>query len=388
MRKDVIVIGGGAAGLFCAFHAGRRGRSTLVLERSEKVGRKIAISGGGRCNFTNLHTSPAHFICGNRHFHKSALARFTPQDFLALVERHGIRWHEKKLGQLFCDGSAQEIIRMLLKECTDAHVELRLNCRVRAVEKKNLFRITTDQGELECESLVVATGGLSLPKLGATDLGYRLARQFGLGILPTKPALVPLTLAAHDRAIFGALSGVAVDARVSLRDQQFREHILITHRGLSGPAILQISSYWNPEETMAIDLMPDGEVEEWLAHNQGSSKPLKTLLRQFWPQRFAEAWAEAHAASKPLRRYSRKELRAVAERLRCWKITPCGTEGYGKAEVTAGGVDTCELSSQTMAALRVAGLHFVGEVVDVTGHLGGFNFQWAWASGFAAGQAV
>ncbi len=272
MRKDVVVIGGGAAGLFCALHAGRRGRSTLVLERSDKVGRKIAISGGGRCNFTNLHTSPAHFICGNRHFHKSALARFTPRDFLALVERHGIRWHEKKLGQLFCDGSAQEIIRMLLRECTDAHVEIRLNCCVRAVEKKNLFRIATDQGELECESLVVATGGLSLPKLGATDLGYRLARQFGLGVLPTKPALVPLTLSAPDRAIFGDLSGVAVDARVSLRDQQFREPILITHRGLSGPAILQISSYWNPDEPIFIDLMPDGEVEEWLAHNHGRLK--------------------------------------------------------------------------------------------------------------------
>ncbi len=388
MRKDVIVIGGGAAGLFCAIHAGRRGRSTLVLERSEKVGRKIAISGGGRCNFTNLHTSPAHFICGNRHFHKSALARCTPEDFLAQVERHGIRWHEKKLGQLFCDGSAQEIIRMLLKECNDARVEIRLNSRVHAVEKTNLFRIATDQGDLECESLVVATGGLSLPKLGATDFGYGLARQFGLGVLPTKPGLVPLTFAAHDRAIFGALSGIALDARVSHCDQEFRERILITHHGLSGPAILQISSYWNPDNTIAIDLMPDGEAEEWLARNHGSPKSLKSLLRQFWPQRFAEVWAEVHASPKPLQEFSRKELRAVAERLRCWRITPGGTEGYGKAEVTAGGVDTCELSSQTMAALRVAGLYFIGEVVDVTGQLGGFNLQWAWASGFAAGQAV
>jgi len=388
MRKDVIVIGGGAAGLFCAFHAGRRGRATVVLERAAAVGKKIAISGGGRCNFTNVHAGPAHFICGNPHFHRSALARFRPQDFVALVEKHGIRYHEKKLGQLFCDGSARQIIRMLLAECAAARVDIRTNCRVRAVEKKNLFLIATDQGNWECESLVIATGGLSLPRIGATDYGYRLARQFGLKLVPTKPALVPLILTERDRAVLGPLSGIAVDALVSLRDQQFREHILVTHRGLSGPAMLQVSSYWNPAETILIDLMPDLDATEWLGRERESSKQMKTLLSQYWPRRFAEAWTRIYGESKPLRYYSDKEVRAIAGGLHRWRIAPCGTEGYDKAEVTAGGVDTAELSSQTMGALSVPGLHFIGEVVDVTGHLGGFNFQWAWASGFAAGQAV
>jgi predicted Rossmann fold flavoprotein len=388
MRKDVIVIGGGAAGLFCAFHAGRRGRATIVLERAAAVGKKIAISGGGRCNFTNVHAGPAHFICGNPHFHRSALARFRPQDFVALVEKHGIRYHEKKLGQLFCDGSARQIIRMLLAECAEARVDIRTNCRVRAVEKKNLFLIATDQGNWECESLVIATGGLSLPRIGATDYGYRLARQFGLKLVPTKPALVPLILTERDRAVLSPLSGIAVDALVSLRDQQFREHILVTHRGLSGPAMLQISSYWNPAETILIDLMPDLDATEWLGRERESSKQMKTLLSQYWPRRFAEAWTRIYGESKPVRYYSDKEVRAIAAGLHRWQITPCGTEGYDKAEVTAGGVDTAELSSQTMGALSVPGLHFIGEVVDVTGHLGGFNFQWAWASGFAAGQAV
>jgi hypothetical protein len=388
IKKDVIVIGGGAAGLFCAIQAGKRGRVALVLERSEKVGKKIAISGSGRCNFTNLHTSPANFICGNPHFHKSALARFTPNDILMLVEKHGIRYHERKHGQIFCRNSAQEFVQMLLKECADARVQVLVNCRVRAVEKKTLFIIETNQGGFECESLVVAAGGLSIPKVGATDFGYRLARQFGLYIKPTKPALVPFTLAKRERTIFGPLSGISFDALVSLGDQQFRENLLITHQGLSGPAILQISSYWQPAEMIEIDLLPDGNASKLLASGRESSKELKTVLSRHWPQRFAQAWTDVYAESKPLRQYSNKELLGLAERVHSWRITPNGTEGYRKAEVTAGGVDTDELSSQTMEAQRVPGLHFIGEVVDVTGHLGGFNLQWAWASGFAAGQAV
>lgn len=387
-KKDVIVIGGGAAGLFCAIQAGKRGRVALVLERSEKVGKKIAISGGGRCNFTNLHTSPANFICGNPHFHKSALARFTPNDILMLVEKHGIRYEERKHGQIFCRGNAQEFVQMLLEEFADARVQVLVNCHVRAVEKKTLFIIETNQGGFECESLVVATGGLSVPKVGATDFGYRLARQFGLHIKPTKPALVPFTLTRRDRTIFGPLSGISFDALVSLGDQQFRENVLITHQGLSGPAILQISSYWQPAEMIEIDLLPDGDASKLLASERESSKELKTVLSQHWPERFAQAWTEVYAESKPLRQYSNNELRGLAERVHRWRITPNGTEGYRKAEVTAGGVDTDELSSQTMEARRVPGLHFIGEVVDVTGHLGGFNLQWAWASGFAAGQAV
>jgi len=388
MVKDVIVIGGGAAGLFCAIQAGKRGRSTLVLERARTAGKKIAISGGGRCNFTNLHTGPANFICGNPHFHKSALARFTPHDFLSLIEKHGIAYHEKKAGQLFCDGSSREIVRMLSHECAAAGVDILVNCQVRAVEKKDRFIVEANHGTYECESLVVATGGLSLPKIGATDFGYRLARQFGLRLTPTRPALVPFTLAGRDRAVFSPLSGISVDARVRLGAAQFRENILVTHRGLSGPAMLQISSYWNPGEMVEIDLLPDGDAGEWLAREREGLRELKTLLSHCWPQRFAQAWTQIHAESKPLRYYSDRELRAIAAGIHHWRITPAGTEGYDKAEVTVGGVDSDELSSQTMGARRVPGLYFIGEVVDVTGQLGGFNFQWAWASGFAAGQAV
>ncbi|MGE0130491.1 MAG: NAD(P)/FAD-dependent oxidoreductase [Blastocatellales bacterium] len=388
MRKDVIVIGGGAAGLFCAMIAGARGRKVLVIEHAEKVGKKILISGGGRCNFTNIHAAPENFICGNPNFHKSALARYTPYDFIELVEKHGIRHHEKKLGQLFCDDNSQQIVQMLLKECADAGVEIRTNCKVGSIDKSGSFTVETSQGRFECESLVVATGGLSIPKMGATDFGYRLARQFGLRIVETRPALVPFTLSEEDRAIFGPLSGVSVDALVSLRDQSFRENILVTHQGLSGPAILQISSYWNRGQEIEVDLLPGGDAHELLTGERDGLKELKTVLGQHWPQRFAQAWAELHAESKPMRQYSNKELREIAERIHRWRITPDGTESYRKAEVTAGGVDTDELSSKTMEARRAPGLYFIGEVVDVTGHLGGFNFQWAWASGFAAGQTV
>jgi predicted Rossmann fold flavoprotein len=389
MKKDVIVIGGGAAGLFCALTAGLRGRSVLVIEHAEKAGKKILISGGGRCNFTNLHTAPENFLCRNPNFHKSALARFTPYDFIELIKKHKIAYHEKKLGQLFCDGSSQQIVQLLLEECRRARVEIRLNCKVQSVDKPgSTFIVETNQGRFESESLVVASGGLSIPKMGATDFGYRLARQFGLKIVQTKPALVPFTLADKDRSIFSPISGISVNAVVSLRDQQFRENILVTHQGLSGPAILQISSYWSSGEAIEIDLLPDGNAEELLANERESLKELKTLLGQHWPQRFAQAWTQIHAGSKPLRQYSNKELIAVAEQIHRWQVTPNGTEGFRKAEVTAGGVDTDELSSKTLESRRVPGLHFIGEIVDVTGWLGGYNFQWAWASGFAAGQHV
>lgn len=389
MKKDVIVIGGGAAGLFCALTAGQRGRSVLVIEHAQKAGKKILISGGGRCNFTNLHTAPENFICRNPNFHKSALARFTPHDFIELVERHKIAYHEKKLGQLFCDDSSQQIMQLLLEECRLAQAEIRINCKVQTVEKTSgTFVVETNQGKFESESLVVATGGLSIPQMGATDFGHRLARQFGLKVVQPKPALVPFTLAEKDRSIFSPISGISVDALVRLRDQQFRENLLVTHQGLSGPAILQISSYWNSGEAIEIDLLPDGNARELLASERDSLKELKTLLSQYWPQRFAQAWTLIRARSKPLRQYSNKELLAIADSVHHWQITPNGTEGFRKAEVTAGGVETDELSSKTMESRRVPGLHFIGEVVDVTGWLGGYNFQWAWASGFAAGQNV
>ena len=389
MQSDIIIIGGGAAGLFCAFTAGQRGRRVLLLEHAEKVGKKILISGGGRCNFTNLYAAPENYLSHNPNFHKSALARYTPRDFSALVERHGIRYHEKKLGQLFCDDSAQQIVQMLLRACERAGVVIRTQCRVESVDKRGAqFIVTTNQGRFESAALVIATGGLSIPQMGATDFGYRVARQFGLKIVSTRPALVPFTLDETDRRVFAPLSGVSVDALVSFGAASFRENILVTHQGLSGPAILQISSYWQPGAPINIDLLPERDADEWLKTERHSAKELQTLLAQHWPQRFAQAWAQLNAAPKPLRQYSNKELQAVSERLRHWAVTPHGTAGFRKAEVTAGGVDTGELSSQTMEARRVPGLYFIGEVVDVTGWLGGYNFQWAWASGYAAGQAA
>jgi predicted Rossmann fold flavoprotein len=388
MQRDVIIIGAGAAGLFCAIQAGKRGRSTLVLERAAAPGKKISISGGGRCNFTNLHTRPDHFICGNPHFLKAALARFPPQDFVTLVEKHGIAYQEKKAGQLFCRDSSREIARLLDEECAEAQVETIVNCAVRAVTKEGRFLVETNLGRFEGNSLVIATGGLSFPQAGATDFGYCIARQFGLRIEPARPALVPFTLSKEDVPLFRHLSGVSLDAAVKLRGQKFRDDLLFTHRGLSGPAMLQISSYWNPGETIEIDLLPDIRMSDLFSEDRNSARELKTVLRRYWPERFAKFWTDQYAVSKPLCRYSNRELRAIEERLHAWRITPAGTEGYRKAEVTAGGVDTDELSSQTMEARRERGLYFIGEVVDVTGQLGGFNFQWAWASAFAAGQAV
>lgn len=390
MTWDVIIIGAGAAGLFCAIEAGKRGRKVLVLEHSERVGNKIAISGGGRCNFTNVHSSPESFLSTNPHFCKSALARYTPTDFIALVEKHGIKYHEKKLGQLFCDGSAQQVIEMLLRECAAAGVEIRCGCQVLSVEREDLFRVTLapDRETFLSSSLVIATGGLSIAPLGATDFGYRIARQFGLKIEEPRPGLVPLVLNSQMQQRLTTLSGVSVAALVTCAGKEFRENILITHRGLSGPAILQISSYWKPRHTISINLLPDASAGDILRANLGSGIELANLLSRYLPKRFAHAWCALFATSKPMKQYDAQELQNIGDKLHNMEVVPAGTEGFKKAEVTAGGVSTAELSSQTMEARRVPGLHFIGEVVDVTGHLGGFNFQWAWASGFAAGQVV
>jgi predicted Rossmann fold flavoprotein len=392
---DVIIIGAGAAGLFCAIEAGKRGRRVLLLEHSETIGKKIRISGGGRCNFTNVHTTPQNFLSANPHFCKSALARYTPADFISLVEKHGIEYHEKKLGQLFCDGSSQQIIDLLLRECEAAGVVIRCGCQVRSVKRDDVgFGIATNLGNFRSSSLVIATGGLSIPTLGATDFGYRIARQFGLRIQQPRPGLVPLTLSLRMQKRLAKLSGVSVDSLVSYQSDnsrhsaEFRENILITHRGLSGPAILQISTYWRPAGAISINLLPDLEAFDLLSGNQNSSMELANLLSRYLPKRFANAWCELYAASKPLRQFTAAELREIAQKLHEMQIKPSGTEGFKKAEVTAGGVDTTELSSRTMEAKRVPGLYFIGEVVDVTGQLGGYNFQWAWASGYAAGQTV
>ena len=391
LKWDVIIIGGGAAGLFCAIEAGKRGRKVLVLEHSERVGKKIAISGGGRCNFTNIYTSPENFLSANPHFCKSALARYTPADFILLVEKYGIAYHEKKQGQLFCDGSSQQIIDLLLAECKAAEVEIRCGCQVIDLQKETSFRIETNQGTFTSSSLVIATGGLSIAPLGATDFGYRVARQFGVQIEEPTPALVPLTLTPQMQKQLTGLSGISIDALVSCHGQdcpEFRENILITHRGLSGPAILQISSYWQRGSAVSINLLPDENVLELLSSNQSSGVELANLLSRHLPRRFANAWCELYAESKPLKHFDRSELVAITQKLQHMQIIPSGTEGFKKAEVTAGGVSTAELSSRTMEAGRVSGLYFIGEVVDVTGQLGGYNFQWAWASGFAAGEFV
>ncbi|HEX7957849.1 MAG TPA: NAD(P)/FAD-dependent oxidoreductase [Pyrinomonadaceae bacterium] len=388
MKVDVVVIGGGAAGLMCAFVAGGRGRRVVVLEQNGRVGRKIEISGGGRCNFTNAGTTAANFVSRNPHFAKSALARYTPADFVALVERHRIRYHEKKLGQLFCDDSSRQIVEMLLAECEAAGVRVVTDCRVGEVSKDGLFKIKTSRGEFACESLVVAAGGLSIPKLGATDFGYRLARQFGLKVVQPEPALVPLTLAPRDLEAFRPLSGVSVPAVVRCGGAEFAENVLVTHRGLSGPAVLQISTYWSRGEEVSADLLPGADARSLIARSRAAGAELQTALARHLPKRFAQVWAELFAPRKPLRAYTDAEVERTAARLHDWRVRPAGTEGFQKAEVTKGGVSTEELSSQTLESRTTPGLYFVGEVVDVTGHLGGYNFQWAWASGYAAGQSV
>jgi predicted Rossmann fold flavoprotein len=387
---DALILGGGAAGLMCAIEAGKRGRRVAVLERADRLGKKILISGGGRCNFTNLHCQPENFLSSNPHFAKSALARYTPADFIALVEKHGIPYHEKTLGQLFCDRSSRDILGLLEAECRAANVVIFLNAKIDLVERTNDFVAYTTSAEFRAPALVVATGGLSIPKIGATSFGYDIARQFGLAIREPWPALVPLLMNAEDSSRYCDLAGVSVEVIPSLtvRDsvQKFREKMLITHRGLSGPAILQISSYLKKPQPILIDLVPDYEVT---ASFRDSKIPrnlttLRSEVRKFLPHRFADRWLELHVPTS----WTNLALAAFEQQMHSWAIYPSGTEGYDKAEVTAGGIDTDELSAKTMESRKVHGLFFVGEVLDVTGHLGGFNFQWAWASGAAAGRAL
>ena len=386
---DVVVIGAGAAGMMCAAQAGQRGRSVLLIEHYHLLGEKIRISGGGRCNFTNAGAGPANFLSQNPDFCRSALARYTPRHFIGLVEKHGIAYHEKKLGQLFCDDSAQDIIRLLKVECDVGRVQWRMPCHVESVVRRtDGFDLATPQGPVRCASLVIATGGLSVPKIGATPFGYRIAEQFGLAIVPPRPGLVPLAFAPEALARYGDLSGISVDAEVSCNGGRFRENLLLTHRGLSGPAILQVSSYWDGRTPLSIDLMPGEDATQWLGDRSSSQAQLPTLLAERLPRRFAQQWCAAQQAALPMKQLGVARLRELAAQLHDWRVLPSGTLGYQKAEVTCGGVATRELSSKTMAALEVPGLYFIGEVVDVTGWLGGYNFQWAWASGHAAGQHV
>jgi len=409
-KYDVIILGAGAAGLMCAIEAGKRGRRVLVLERADRIGKKILISGGGRCNFTNLHTSPENFLSANRHFAKSALARYTPADFVRLVEKHRIPYHEKKLGQLFCDRAASDITTMLEQECRDAGVEIRLNTKVSEVRnnggrknevhkndlreddllKNDQFTVQAKDANFGAPRLVVATGGLSIAKIGATSFGYDLARQFGLKIEPPSAALVPLLFSERDCKRWCDLAGVSTEvvasARATKRTKQvFRENMLFTHRGISGPAILQISSYWDGKEPIHLDLAPGRDLTSDLRERGHRDEPSwKLLLREVRPRGLADRWLEIY----PLAGNSDRAFADAEHQLHAWEVRPEATEGYGKAEVTAGGVDTDELSARTMESKRVPGLFFIGEVVDVTGQIGGFNFQWAWASGFCAGQAI
>ncbi len=384
-KFDAVILGAGAAGLMCAIEAGKRGRRVAVLERANRAGKKILISGGGRCNFTNLYCRPEHFYSANPHFAKSALARYEPSDFIALVERHHIPYHEKTLGQLFCDRSAQDILEMLETECRATGVEIILNTEIHEIRRADGYIACTGSGEFHAPVLVVATGGLSIPKLGATSLGYDIARQFGLKIRETRPALVPLLLGIKDRTHYCDLAGVSAEVEVSTDDSTFREKMLITHQGLSGPAILQISTYWRKHSSLRIDLAPGRDVT--LAIREAKERNMaaaRTALQGILPKRLATRWLDLHAPQA----WTNRALEELEREVHEWVVEPVGTEGYEKAEVTAGGVDTEELSSKTMESRRVPGLFFIGEVVDVTGHLGGFNFQWAWASGAAAGRAL
>ena len=384
MNNDVIIIGGGAAGMFCAIEAGKRGRRVLVIEHNAEVGRKIIISGGGRCNFTNKNTQPENFVSSNPHFAKSALARYTPQDFIELVKKHKIAFYEKKLGQLFCHESSRRIVEMLLAECKRAKAEVQTQCSVSQIQKDANFTLETTRGKLCCESLVIATGGRSFPKIGATSFGYDIARQFGMKVTQTRPSLVALAAGGK----FSTLAGISVDALVSTGKHAFRENILFTHRGMSGPAILQISNYWQRDEPVEIDLLPDINAVELLLKNSNRNEQLGKFLSRFLPDRFAHVFVSLIAEDRPLNQFSHAELRTIGEQVNSWKMNFAQTEGYDRAEVTLGGIETGELSSTTMESKKVAGLYFIGEVVDVTGWLGGYNFQWAWASGFAAGQSV
>ena len=410
MKTDVIIIGSGAAGLMCAIQAGQRGRSVVLLDHAKKLAEKIRISGGGRCNFTNINTRPENFISDNPDFCRSALARYTPQHFIALLQKHGIGYHEKTLGQLFCDDESDAVIAMLRGECEEAGVKRFMSCEVgeikydpapdntagengQARHARHRFHIDTSRGEFNAASLVIATGGLSIPKTGATPFGYHVAEQFAIPITKLKPGLVPLTFAPDDWKPYADLTGVSLDTIVSFGKQSFRENMLVTHRGLSGPAILQISSYWQHGEPLHINLLPDLDMLALLTEYKTSKKLLSNYLIQWFPKNFSDVWCAQLAVhkqidNKPLNQYNDKERKQIAANLHDWQVIPSGTIGYSKAEVTCGGVDTRALSSKTMECIEVPGLYFIGEVVDVTGQLGGYNFQWAWASGYAAGQAV
>ncbi|MBL7684521.1 MAG: NAD(P)/FAD-dependent oxidoreductase [Deltaproteobacteria bacterium] len=387
---DVVIIGAGAAGLMCAKTAAARGKSVLVLEHNDRIGKKILISGGGRCNFTNLHSKPENYISENSNFCKSAFARFQPQDFIHWIEKNKIPYFEKKLGQLFCQHSAKAITKVFEDECVNLKVQFRFSCRIESISKNNHYILKTSHGNFISHSLVIATGGLSFENLGASPLGYELAKQFDLKIIPVRPGLVPLLFSHEDQKRFSHLSGLSLEVIVQTQKKSFREHLLFTHKGLSGPAILQISSYWQPQTPLYINLVPDQRMEDWLIQRKKTQDKmeLKNRLQSFFPEKWAKTWCEIYASSRPIQQYSEKELRVLGNKLNRWEIFPAGTEGFSKAEVTLGGVDTRELSSKTMECLSVKGLYFIGEVVDVTGHLGGHNFQWAWASGFAAGKAL
>jgi predicted Rossmann fold flavoprotein len=405
---DVIILGAGGAGLFCASKAAYRGRSVLVLDHGKKLGSKILISGGGRCNFTNLGATPNNYVSNNPHFCKSAFARFSPWDFIELIDKYGIKYHEKKLGQQFCDGSAQQIVDLLKSECDESGADILLDCQIKKVSKIEdarinetpdpaaRFHVDTSQGHFTCESLVIATGGLSIPKIGATGFGYTIAKQFGLKLIPTRAALDGFTLNSDDAKNFGDLSGLAVDTITSVNDKSFRENILFTHAGLSGPATLQASLHWNPGDPVHFNLVPETDALDWfLTKKKSGSKTLvKNLLAELIPSRLADRFLEIYFEptspmhTMPLVQVPDQPIKDLCARLHDWVIVPAGTVGYNKAEVTRGGVDTDELSSKTMEAKKIPGLYFIGEVVDVTGWLGGYNFQWAWASGAACGSAV
>jgi predicted Rossmann fold flavoprotein len=387
---DAVIIGAGAAGMMCGRTAVQRGRKVLLLERSPNVGQKILISGGGRCNFTNLRVEPKNYLSDNPHFCKSALSRFTPLDFIKLIEKHGIAYHEKASGQLFCDDRAHRIVDLLLAECTAGGVIIKTGCAVKRIHKKDAFRVQTDSATYTAASLVVATGGLSYPQTGATGFGYEIAEQFGLGVIACKPALVPLSYQSADAKRYGSLSGISITAAVTTGSTTFTDAILFTHKGLSGPAILQLSSYWTQGEPITLDLLPHLRLEEAIMKwkSERPKAELKTLLREHLPERLAQRFLDLHGQSRRLHQLTERDGAAVARIFHHWQLEPIGTAGYGKAEVTRGGIDTRGLSSKTFESRKVPGLYFIGEVLDVTGWLGGFNFQWAWASGHCAGLFV
>lgn len=387
---DTIIIGAGAAGLMCGRTAGQRGRKVLLLERSPNVGQKISISGGGRCNFTHLRVEPKNYLSDNPHFCKSALSRFTPLDFIQLIEKHDIAYHEKAPGQLFCDDRARRIVDLLLAECQAGGVIIKTGCAVKRIEKKDAFSVQSESATYTAPALIVATGGLSYPGTGATGFGYEIAEQFGLAVIPCTPALVPLTYQSADVKRYGSLSGISIIATVATGSTTFTDAILFTHKGLSGPAILQLSSYWTPGQPITLDLLPHLRLVEAIMKwkSERPKAALKTLLREHLPERLAQRFLELHGQSRPVQQLTEQDGAAVARIFHHWQIQPGGTEGYGKAEVTRGGVDTRELSSKTFESRNVPGLYFIGEVLDVTGWLGGYNFQWAWASGHCAGLFV